>query len=1026
MSNSRNQNLQRAVHLALVGSAFAAAAASAQTAPAPSTAGTAVEEVVVTGSRIALAPNQVSISPVTQVSAADLQQSGATRVEDMLNQLPQVFASQGSTLSNGADGTATLNLRNLGSQRTLVLVNGRRLGPGDPRNAAASDVNQIPAELIESVEVLTGGASSVYGADAVAGVVNFKLNNHFEGVKFSANYGFYNHHQDNDGLSGTVLADHNANFGTSFAPAPNNVNTGFTKDLSFIVGMNTADGNGNATAYVTYRNVAAVLQAKYDYSACTFSSGYATGNGRFDCGGSSTSYPGRFRQLDWNGNGYITGNKTIGPDQTLVPWTNANRYNYGPLNFYQRPDERWMAGTFAHYEFNKHADVYTEIQFMDDRSISQIAPSGAFYGAGSNAFEVNCSNPLLSAAEASAWCRAPYTVTDAQGNVHQIQPVDSNGNVLLSIGRRNIEGGGRTDDIRHEAFRAVIGVRGDIADGWKYDFYGQYGSTTLSDTYSDLSKSRIQNALLAVAGPNGTVVCQNAAAVGCVPWNIFNLASPPTAAQLAYIDVPLLNTGIVTQKIVSGNVTGDLGRYGVQLPTAQSGLKINVGVEWRDVYSESLPDLEFQTGDGAGQGGATLPIAGGIISREGFSEINLPLVDNKPGAQVLALDGGYRYSDYSLGFKTNTYKYGLEWSPVNDVRLRGSWARAVRAPNVGELYSTQQVALDGNTDPCSGASPAYSLAQCALTGVTAANYGLIDVSPANQYNGKIGGNPTLQPETATTKSVGIGWTPSFVPGFRAQVDYYDIDIKDVIGQIGADTILSLCLNSTQYCSLIHRDNLGSLWLSNNGYVNDTLNNSSRLEQKGIDFDLSYALNMGSAGKLRTTLNGTYIIASLYTPVQALAETTRDCAGYYGTQCGTPTQRWRHLMRMTWQTPWNGAEVSLAWRYYGPVKVDGLSPNLNLRAADPVTPGATNAQLIADGYVSNTDAYFSSRSYLDLTGTVNLSEHWNLRVGINNLLDKSPPLAGGTNLPSTYGNGNTFPQVYDSLGRYIFATITATF
>jgi iron complex outermembrane receptor protein len=1009
MSNPRNRNLQRAVHLALVTGAVAAAGvASAQTAP--STAGAAVEEVVVTGSRIALAPNQVSISPVTQVTAADLAQSGAARVEDMLNQLPQIFAAQGSTLSNGADGTAQIDLRNLGAQRTLVLVNGRRLGPGDPRGNSAADVNQIPAELIESIEVLTGGASSVYGADAVTGVVNFKLNDHFEGVKLVANYGFYQHHQDNDGLAGTVLSDHNTNVGTHFAAAPNNVNTGFTKEAAFLLGMNTADGKGNATAYVTYRNVAAVLQAKYDYSACTFSSGYATGNGRFDCGGSSTSYPGRFLQYNPATGGTIGGSKTINPDGTLRAFRGGDRYNFGPLNFYQRPDERWMAGTFAHYEFNEHATVYTEVQFMDDRSVSQIAPSGAFFGA---PFTVNCANPYLSAAMVTAWC----TPTG----------MDANGNILLGIGRRNIEGGGRTDDLRHQSFRAVVGAKGSIADGWTYDINGQYASTTLAETYEDPSKSRINDALQAVVGPGGAVICKNANAVGCAPWNIFQPGvAAPSAASIAYIGVPLINTGNVKQQIVSANVSGDLGRYGAQLPTAQTGLKVNFGAEWREVSSQTLPDLEFQTADGAGQGGFTLPISGSIISRDVFMEANLPLIDGKPGAQVLAFDTGYRYSDYNLGFKTNTYKFGLEWQPVNDIRMRGSWARAVRAPNVLELYTTQSVGLDGNTDPCAGATPVYSAAQCALTGVSAAQYGNIIPNSANQYNGNVGGNPKLQPETATTKSVGLGWTPSFVPGFRAQIDWYDIEIKDVINPIGADNILSLCLNSNQYCGLIHRDNNGSLWLSNNGFVDDTNNNGTALGQKGIDFDLSYSNNLGSMGKLRTTFNGTYVISAITTAVQAIPSTSYDCAGYYGTQCGKPTQRWRHIMRSTWTTPWKGADVSIAWRYYGPVKVDGLSPNLNLRASDPANSGYTNAELVANGWVSNTDAQLSSRSYLDIGGSVNLNDKLNLRVGINNVLDKSPPLIGGSNLPSVFGNGNTFPQVYDSLGRYIFATLTAQF
>src|SRR5580658_4428416 len=278
-----NHKLRLAIRVALGGGSLVASlgAANAQTAPATA-ANTApsdqLQEVVVTGSRISV-PNQVSISPVTFVSALDIQQTGVTRVEDLLNELPQVFASQGSNISNGADGTATVDLRGLGAKRTLVLVNGNRLGPGDPLSGAAADINMIPVEMIDSIEVLTGGASSTYGADAVGGVVNFKLNDHFEGVKLIADGGVYNHTNKNTG---------------GVEEAPSTVNPGAQKSIAFIAGVNSEDGKGNATFYATYRNVNAVLQSKYSYSACTLVSGYVTSNsGKFSCGGSSTGFPGR-------------------------------------------------------------------------------------------------------------------------------------------------------------------------------------------------------------------------------------------------------------------------------------------------------------------------------------------------------------------------------------------------------------------------------------------------------------------------------------------------------------------------------------------------------------------------------------------------------------------------------------------------------------------------------------------------------------------------------------------------------------
>ena len=230
-----------------------------------------IQEVIVTGSRISN-PNLTSISPVSTISNEDIAAAGKTRVEDILNQLPQAFAAQGSNVSNGASGTATVDLRGLGAKRTLVLVNGRRLMPGNPdttpdNNSGAADLNQIPRQLIQRVEVLTGGASSVYGADAIGGVVNFIMDNRFEGVKFEGSYGFNQH--KNDSNAGDVVR------AAGFATPSRNVDLGYTKDFSFVLGSNFAEDRGNATFYATYRDVDAVLQGDFDYSACTFNSGDA-------------------------------------------------------------------------------------------------------------------------------------------------------------------------------------------------------------------------------------------------------------------------------------------------------------------------------------------------------------------------------------------------------------------------------------------------------------------------------------------------------------------------------------------------------------------------------------------------------------------------------------------------------------------------------------------------------------------------------------------------------------------------------
>ena len=470
---SRNKNLALAVRRALV--LGAASTAFVQPIHAAEE-GSTISEVIVTGSRIAQ-PGLTSISPVVSVGSDQIKIEGVTRVEDLINNLPQAVADFGGNLSNGATGAATVNLRGLGSQRTLVLVNSRRLMPGDPtQNGSASpDLNQIPTALIERVEVLTGGASAVYGADAVAGVVNFIMNDNFEGVRVDAQYSLYQHNQHSDSIAALVR-------GRNFALPDSNVTDGATKDITFVAGINTPDGRGNATVYIGYRELEKLKQDQRDFSACSLGSGSA-----FSCAGSSTSAPGRFRTRADSPFGAF--DSTIGSDNRLRPFTTTDQFNFAPDNYYQRPDERRTAGLFAHYDFSEKASVYTEFMFMDDRTRAQIAASGAFLGGGPGQPPffgdqvVNCDNPLLTPDELNAWCG---------GN-------PAAGDIFLDIGRRNVESGGRLDDLRHTSFRGVVGARGDIADGWTYDIYGLYGTSMLSENYqNDLSRSRMGKALNAV------------------------------------------------------------------------------------------------------------------------------------------------------------------------------------------------------------------------------------------------------------------------------------------------------------------------------------------------------------------------------------------------------------------------------------------------------------------------------------------------------------------------------------------------
>src|SRR4051794_18902433 len=457
--------------------------------------------IVITGSRIPQ-PNLTSVSPVTVVNSQEVRLSGATRAGDIVNALPQAFASRSGNLSNGSTGTATLNLRNLGSNRTLVLINGRRLVPGDPSSAAA-DINAVPSTLIDRVDVLTGGASSVYGADAVAGVVNFVMNTNFEGMRLDGQYSFFQH----DNNEPVLVPGLNAR---GFGYPHGSTADGGTMDFSGQIGAAFDDGRGHVVAYGTYRRLSAVTQDKRDYSACV---AQATATTSIPiCGGSLTNSSATVIAFD-NGTSTLF---QVGPNRTLSH--NLQRFNFAPTNYYQRPDERYSVGFFANYEISPALRPYMEGMYMDDRTLAQIAPSGDF----GNTFAVNCDNPLLSAQQRAILCDTenllttpdlmgvfPGTVTApdttdcaTRGPVACRTPftfIDPrNGNPynkgFAQILRRNVEGGPRIDDLEHSEFRIVAGMRGDISNVWSYDAYYQYGRTNFSQiSTNDFSITRLRN-----------------------------------------------------------------------------------------------------------------------------------------------------------------------------------------------------------------------------------------------------------------------------------------------------------------------------------------------------------------------------------------------------------------------------------------------------------------------------------------------------------------------------------------------------
>ena len=935
--------------------------------------------IVVTGSRI-VRPEVESVSPVTTVGAEAIDETGTTRIEDIINDLPQTVAGQTAFVSNGASGTATVNLRNLGSTRTLVLIDGRRMPSGDPF-VTAPDLNQIPAQLVERVELVTGGASSVYGADAVAGVVNFIMDRDYEGFNLTGQVSFYNASNGNDTIQDLLRRTNN--------PVPNDSqNAGFTYDMTATIGAGFDDGRGHVTGYVGYREISEIVQANYDESACALAFASADPSG-FTCAGSSTSPNGTFFVTSPGQNGYVLGSQVnplsglpVGAVLTLdengngfrpsgaFDGTGQDTYNYAPTNYYQRPDTRWTAGFFADYEVNESINPYTEFQFMDDRSVAQIAFSGTFFN--TPFANLSCSNALLSPQQATQLgCSGP------------------NDSVGVVIGKRLVEGDPRQNDLRHTSYRGVVGVRGDLWDGWSYDVYALRGTTIYQNTYlNDLSNSRIDAAINGCPGTGEPA--------GCVPLNLFEIGGVSRAA-FEYIAVPALQNADLTTSVASGYVTGPLfDLFGA------GDAAIVLGTEYRREEYELRVDENFAQGNLSGQGGPTPPVDGSFSVREVFTELVVPIID---GGFIdrFEIEGGFRYSDYNTSGGSETYKIGATLAPTPWLSFRGVYSRAVRSPNVTSLFAPQSIGLFGGTDPCAGANPTATAAQCANTGVSAAQYGNIPANPAGQYNQLTGGNPNLEVETADSYTAGVVLETDMLGlrGFALTVDYFNISVDGTIGGVGAQTAIDNCLETGNpaFCDLIVRNaGTGDLWIgsdANDGYVVNTLQNIGALKTEGIDVTAGFNYPV-MAGALFFNYAGTYTFNNKFQPLPG--EDFIECTGFFGSTCGSPQPEYAHVARLGYRAD-SGFGVNFSWRYQGGAEGDVL--------------------VTGDDQFDTIDSY----SYFDLSGTATVADTITLTAGVNNIFDKKPPLIGAAYSPT---NGNTYPGVYDPVGRQIFVRASLEF
>jgi len=880
-----------------------------------------LEELVVTGSRIKRS-DITSVSPISVFSEEDLKVSGQVTLEDFVQDLPSITGGfYGNTVNNGNPGYATASLRGLGSNRTLVLLNGRRM-PSAGSNGFV-DLNMIPVGIIERVEVLRDGASTTYGSDAIAGVVNVITKRDFKGAQLQAQYDITSH------SDGEIF------------------------QVSGLVGA--GNDRSNVVFGVDYTDRKKIMQGDRGFSECPY---YENADGSLYCGGSGTSYPGQFFNENYDGNILVN-------DQIVPFTTREHGYNYAASSIMVTPQTVLSAYANGYYDVVQESPIGSvrltgEFVWTNRQSDQLMAAVGTFWG------------PTVPASN-------PYNPTGED----------------VYIARRLAETGGRAFTQDASAWRVVTGVEGELNNGWSWD---------VSYNYSRWVDSRIIYGQINMNRVNTVLDPDLCAADSSCPevWDPFRVDTLTPELQ-TYITVPHSPVQRSEMKTLQVNLTGDLGDF--ELPGGP--IKWAVGYEHR--YEEAL----FQP-----DGGATLGLIysvsadktqGDYTVDEFYGEVRVPILKEMPFADILAAEVSVRRSDYdNLSSADTNWKYALEWGPVSALRFRGVYSEGFRSPNIGELYSPQQLSAQQYNDPCvnygSGAN-AIVTANCQADGLPP-DFQL----SSNQASSVLGGNPDLEPEESKSWTLGIVVAPEKLP-FSVSLDYYHIEITNAIGTAGTDNIITGCYNSpnfsSSWCDLMpgptypfvndaphntspYRDALGAI-----SGVLLTNANLADYETEGLDFAINYVMEFGGYSTLNLGLSGTYLSKYDYTPY-AGADTVK-LAGYFGEDQFTANP----ATFPEWKLNFNFQYViGDAWSFTWAPRWMAATTDINADEAN----GDNTADAIW---------------YHDVQASYNY-EKWSFTLGVRNLLDEDPPYV------TNYDDMNTIQFSYDTAGRYYYARVRYSF
>jgi len=990
MSNKKTQIGQRG---SLLAGASVLAAATAMFTAAPVSVAVAQEAegdeaIVVTGTRIARR-DAVAESPILTVGQEEMTNSGYVTVEQYLNTLPQVTANISSQSNNpSSNGRAFIDLRGLGATRNLVLLDGRRM-IGQASGGTIVDANTIPAALIERTEIITGGAASTYGADAVSGVVNFILRDNFEGFAVDGQYRLTERGDGEEWGADVTL-------GGSFADGRGNAVFNFSyfsREDMYKDSRDFAAQASNTTSifpdgsYTPGANAptAAAVAAIFGPGACAANGGDAgfgfNPNASLFCTGVGNGNP-------LNAVGYT------GPASAIATqfYPDLFSYNFEPDNILVLPQNRWNFFSRVSLDVSDSFRPYAQALYTNYNALQELAATPA---GGTTGWNVPTTNPFIPAQFAG------------------LLATRGTPGAPFAFSKRFSALGGRTGYDTHDVWQVVVGAEGDLTDTWSYDIYGAMGrSVNTTVQGGNVRRDRVGTLLgddtwytPGVPGDAPTVAQQNTLSGGACPTglNLFGNA-PITPTCAAWIALEAKNLTVVEQQIVEGTVTGDL----FELPAG--AVQVALGAGFRSIDFDFRPDSGLQPGLVAGFN-QQLPTSGYLDWFDIFGEIYVPLLSNLPLVDSLSLTGGYRTSDNNQSGSSESWKITADWTVNEWLRFRAGVQTAVRAPNIAELFAPQ---LNGfptftNQDPCNTSGPNASNAQFGRNGANGAQVqalcatqsavagGATYNQPAGQATAITGGNPNLDPETADSFTAGFVLNSPIDTGFiddlYLSVDYWSIELEGIIAAVGAATIVQRCFNrdnanptysnANSWCQLFSREP------SNGGVINlaQFSTNQSFINTSGIDFVVGWGIDLGGAGSLDFNVISTWV--EKYESQTTSVDPVNDFVGTIGATTGSATPEWRHTINTTWSM--DALSLTGTARY-----IDSMVHSNTVTGGSPVT---------------NTGV--DSMWYFDLRGTFDLTSNLTLRAGVNNVTDEQPPLY----TPNV--QANTDPSTYDVLGRRFF-------